>query len=168
MECSRRGLTMEGFLDWYSQNAWAAWLTLAVVLAGVETLSGDFVLLMLAGAALVAAGSALFLPLAAQFAVAAVVAVALLMIVRPVIRRRILESTPPPPPGYERLIGGRAHVLDTISDRTGRVKIEGEEWSARYRPEEGLLPAAPGAQVEVLEIDGATLVVRPAPAVQDH
>lgn len=159
---------MDGLAEWFANNAWAAWLGLALLLAGVETLSADFVFLMLAGAALAAAGSALFLPVAGQLAVAAVVAVALLMIVRPVVRRRLIDSTPPPPPGYERYIGERAFVLDPVTTHAGRVKIDGEEWSARYESGDNALPAAVGSEVEVVGIDGATLIVRPFLAIQDH
>jgi membrane protein implicated in regulation of membrane protease activity len=48
-------------------------------------------------------------------------------------------------------------VLQRVDQNGGRVKIGGEEWSARaYMPDQVL---EPGTEVEVVKIDGATALV---------
>ena len=155
---------MSGF-NWFSDNSWALWLGAALVLAGVEAATADFVFLMLAGGALAGALVAPFLPFGAQAVAAAVVGLGLLFLVRPVVRRRLLDSTPEQPGGVERYFGQRAMVVETVSDHDGRVKIDGEVWSARF--EESALPAGPGASVRVIGVSGATLLVAPLAQIQD-
>jgi membrane protein implicated in regulation of membrane protease activity len=59
--------------------------------------------------------------------------------------------------GSAALEGAKAIVLQRVDDRGGRVKIGGEEWSARsYTPDE-VFDA--GTQVEVAQIEGATALV---------
>jgi membrane protein implicated in regulation of membrane protease activity len=59
--------------------------------------------------------------------------------------------------GTAALEGARAIVLQRVDDRGGRVKIGGEEWSARaYVPDEAF---EVGTQVEVAQIQGATALV---------
>jgi membrane protein implicated in regulation of membrane protease activity len=48
-------------------------------------------------------------------------------------------------------------VLQRVDQNGGRVKIGGEEWSARaYMPDQVL---EPGTEVEVVQIEGATALV---------
>ena len=48
-------------------------------------------------------------------------------------------------------------MLQRVDQNGGRVKIGGEEWSARaYMPDQVL---EPGTQVEVAKIEGATALV---------
>jgi membrane protein implicated in regulation of membrane protease activity len=61
--------------------------------------------------------------------------------------------------GTAALIGRTAIVLDEVTDRSGRVRIGGEEWSARCYDETLTIPA--GARVDVLQIEGATALVYP-------
>ena len=59
--------------------------------------------------------------------------------------------------GAAALEGARAVVLQRVDEQGGRVRIGGEEWSARsYVPDEVF---DPGAQVEVARIEGATALV---------
>jgi membrane protein implicated in regulation of membrane protease activity len=48
-------------------------------------------------------------------------------------------------------------VLQQVDDSGGRVRIGGEEWSARAYMEGQVLE--PGTRVEVAQIDGATALV---------
>lgn len=153
-------------MDWLEQNAWAAWLGVALILAGVEAATADFVFLMLAGGALAAAVAALFLPFGGQVVAGVVVALGLLLLVRPVVKRRMLDSTPEQPAGVAAYVGQDALVIDTVTEHDGRVKIDGEVWSARY--ESSALPSAPGAVVTVIGVSGASLVVSPVAALQDE
>ena len=153
-------------MEWLEDNAWAAWLGVALVLAGVEAATADLVFLMLAGGALAAAIAAIFLPFGGQVIPGVVVAIGLLLLVRPVVKRRMLASTPDQPSGVAAYFGQDAVVIDTVTDNDGRVKIDGEVWSARL--ETAALPAAPGASVRVVGVSGATLLVSPVPEVQDE
>lgn len=58
--------------------------------------------------------------------------------------------------GTEALIGQSAEVLDDFHDGTGRVHVEGEDWSARSGG-----PASRGDSVEIVAVDGLVLEVRP-------
>ena len=59
--------------------------------------------------------------------------------------------------GTAALEGARAVVLQRVDQNGGRVRIGGEEWSARsYMPDQVL---EPGTQVEVVKIEGATALV---------
>lgn len=150
-------------MDWFTNNVWAIWLCAALILGSAELLTGDMTLLMLALAALAGAVTAGVLPglVAAQIAVAAVVALASLALVRPALRRQ-LETARGYRNSIETLVGSTAVVSAPIGpDSTGAVKVNGDTWTARAW--EPTLSLATSDQVEVVEIDGATLVVRPLP-----
>ncbi len=136
---------------------WLVWLIVAGVLGVAEVLTLTLVLGMLSVAALAAAlAAALTAPAAVDVAVFAVVAVLLLGVVRPVARRH--RGMPPSiRTGTDALVGRRALVLEQVNARGGRVKINGEVWTARSYDETQVIPV--GATVDVLDIDGATAVV---------
>ena len=137
--------------------AWLIWLIAAAILAGAETLSLDFVLLMCGGGAAAGAiAAAAGLPAAGQVASAVVAALVLLMFVRPVARRHLLAG-PSHVSGTAALVGRTAVVLSSVDDKDGRVRLNGAEWSARAMNEGEVLPA--GTTVRVHEIAGATAVV---------
>jgi membrane protein implicated in regulation of membrane protease activity len=137
--------------------AWVFWLIAAGVLAAAEALSVDFVLLMIAGGALAAAGvAAVGLPAAVQFGVFAVATLGLVTVVRPMAKRR-LELPTHERTGLDTLIGKTAVVTRTVDQHGGRVKLAGEEWSAEtYDPTQVL---EIGSTVRVMEIRGAAAVV---------
>ena len=59
--------------------------------------------------------------------------------------------------GSAALVGAPAVVLQRVDADGGRVRIGGEEWSARaFMPDQVL---EPGMRVEVAEIEGATALV---------
>jgi membrane protein implicated in regulation of membrane protease activity len=137
---------------------WAIWAIAAALLATGEIFTpGLFFLGPLALAALVAALVAMLATGAVgallAFIVMAVICVAVL---RPLARRHIrlpaISRT-----GTAALVGQKALVLEKVDGSGGRVKIGGEEWSARpFLEGEPLLV---GEQVEVAQIDGATALV---------
>jgi len=145
-------------MDWLGDHMWAAWLVAAVALAGLEIVSLDLVLVMLAGGAVVGALTALVGgPVALQVALALISAVGLLAVIRPNVVRR-LHSGPDLKTGAEALIGQRATVLREMSHALpGRVKIGGEEWTAAPYDEDDRIEA--GAVVDVVQIKGATAYV---------
>jgi membrane protein implicated in regulation of membrane protease activity len=137
--------------------AWAIWLILAAVLGVAEVLTLTFFLGAVALAAVVAAlvavaGGNLLLQLAA-FVGASALSVWLL---RPVARRHV--HTPPAiRTGTAALVGQRAVVLERVDEHSGRVRIGGEEWSARAFFEGQVIE--PGTRVEVARIEGASALV---------
>lgn len=138
---------------------WLPWLIAAGAFAAAEAASLTFVLLMFAGGAL--AGSltaALGGPVALQFIIAIVATVALLGGVRPIAKRHLLPSMSSIT-GTEALVGQEAIVLDRVDFRDGRIRLNGNEWSARSFDNAQVLPA--GTVVRVMKISGATALVLP-------
>ncbi|MFC4947673.1 NfeD family protein [Pseudonocardia sp. GCM10023141] len=135
------------------------WLILAIVLGAAEVLSGEFVLLMLAGGALVAAGaSALVAGPLVGVIVFVIVAPLLVFAVRPALRRKLERGIDPSVMHTKAHIGGPAFVVARVDGHGGRVKIGGEVWSARAYGDEVM---EEGARVTVIEISGATALVVP-------
>ncbi|MBD0861546.1 NfeD family protein [Gordonia sp. zg691] len=134
------------------------WLAAAIVLVVAEMFGGELVLLMLAGGAFAAAGVdfAFDAPLWVDGLVFALVSVLLLVAVRPIARRHML-TRPAVLMNTEALEGRSAVVTEQVDSRDGRVKIDGDVWSARTMDPEQVI--APGTRVTVVEIDGATAVV---------
>jgi membrane protein implicated in regulation of membrane protease activity len=144
-------------------HAWLIWLAIAVGLGFVELATMTLDLALLALAALSAAGvAALGLGIGFQFAAFFVVAVLLAVLVRPVARRH-LRSTPVIRSGTARLIGRTAVTLTEVNAADGRVKLAGEEWTARAYEEGTVIPE--GTTVDVFAIDGATALVHPRDAL---
>jgi membrane protein implicated in regulation of membrane protease activity len=149
-------------MDWLSENAWLTWLGLAIVLAAIEAATVDFVFIMFAGGALAGSvAAAVGAPVWLQIVVAVVSALLLLGILRPMARRRFLQSRVDHRIGAEGLLGRRAWVLQAVTETDGRVKLAGETWSARLA--DGSPPVAPGDEVVVIAIQGATAIVAPVP-----
>ena len=136
---------------------WVFWLLFAAVLAAGEVATLGFFLGAVALAALPAAlVAALGASLGIQLLVFILGAVASLAFIRPVARRH-LHTPPKIRTGTAALIGTRATVLDRVDSGGGRVKIGGEEWTARPYDEDDVYEE--GARVEVMKIDGATALV---------
>ncbi|MGI9001184.1 MAG: NfeD family protein [Pseudonocardia sp.] len=134
------------------------WLILGLVLIAAEVLSGEFVLLMLGGGALAAAGVS-FLPVepavgAIAFAVASVL---LLFAVRPMLRRRLEQSLDKSVMHHKALEGCSALVIAQVDGHGGRIKIGGDLWSARAY--DGHQVIEPGTRATVVHIEGATALV---------
>ncbi|WP_175954219.1 NfeD family protein [Schaalia sp. Marseille-Q2122] len=139
--------------------SWVWWVIAAVGLGIVELLTVDLIFLMLALAALCAAlASALGAPLIVQVAVFAIAAMILLFLVRPWAKAHLARSTPNVQTNAQSLVGMNAVVTEPLEGDNGRVRLDGEIWSARA-VNGALLPK--GTAVTVKEIDGATAVVMP-------
>jgi membrane protein implicated in regulation of membrane protease activity len=140
-------------------QSWLLWLIIAAVLGTAELMTATLDLLLLAVAALSAAGVAgLGLGTGLQLLAFAVTAGAMITLVRPVARRH-LRSHPQLRTGVAALIGREAVVLTPCGRDPGRVRIGGEEWSARSYDPDLLIPA--GTRVDVFAIEGATALVHP-------
>ncbi|HEV8602060.1 MAG TPA: NfeD family protein [Gaiellaceae bacterium] len=137
---------------------WFVWTIVAVALAVGEIFTpGLFFLGPVALAALLAAILALA-GIGVAFQMIAFIAgsIASLALLRPIARRHIhmpaMLRT-----GTAALVGSKAIVLQRVDVDGGRVRIGGEEWSARAYVEDQVLE--PGARVEVVKIEGATALV---------
>ncbi|HEX5878409.1 MAG TPA: NfeD family protein [Actinomycetota bacterium] len=137
------------------------WIILAAILGVAELLTLTAALGLLAVAALAAAGAAaLGLDVFWQGVTFAVVAVAGLVGIRPLVRRQLRPRFGPQHRfGVAALVGRQARVVQEVTGHAGRVRIGGEEWSARAYDETLVIP--PGTTVDVIEIEGATALVYP-------
>ena len=151
----------ENLIDWLGDNAWTLWLSLAFLLAVAEVLSLDLVLIMLAVGALAGAGVAAVAPGLwwLQVVVALAVAFGMLALLRPTLMARVRSM-----PGYRssaaKMVGSTGVVVAEVTRNGGEIKVDGQSWSARPYSAESVI--APGAEVEVYEVDGAIAVVYPA------
>jgi membrane protein implicated in regulation of membrane protease activity len=136
---------------------WVLWMIAAAALAIGEVATVSFFLGPIALAAVLAAiVAAVGGGLELQWAAFIVGSIGSLAIVRPIARRH-LHQPAAIRTGTAALVGSNAVVLERVDDRGGRVKIGGEEWSARTYDEDAVIE--PGARVEVLKIEGATALV---------
>ena len=134
------------------------WIVVAVGLAVGEVLTPG--MFFLGPVALAAAAAALAAGLGAGAAWSLVVfiagALASLAFLRPIARRHIrlpaLSRT-----GVDALVGRKALVTRRVDTHGGRVRIGGEEWTARAYLDGEVLEE--GATVDVVKIEGATALV---------
>ena len=144
---------------------WLIWIILAAALGVAEFFTMTFVLGLIAAAALVAGLlGAIGLPLVVQIIGFLAAAAAGLVLVKPIMDRQI-ERGPDIRSGTAALVGQSGVVLKEVNADEGRVKLQGEEWSARCLDEDLVIPV--GAHVDVMEIDGATAVVYPREALPE-
>lgn len=137
---------------------WLAWTIAAVLLALGEVFTpgmfflGPVALAAVAGAVAAAAGAAAWLQLVVFIAGAA----ASIGLLRPIARAH-LRMPAAIRTGTAALEGANALVLQRVDENGGRVRIGGEEWSARaFMPDQVI---EPGTRVEVVKIEGATALV---------
>jgi membrane protein implicated in regulation of membrane protease activity len=138
--------------------AWVIWAIVAVALAVGELLTPG--LFFLGPVALAAVAAAVVAAIGAGSAVQLIVfiagSLASLALLRPIARAHLhmpaLVRT-----GAAALEGARALVLQRVDVNGGRVRIGGEEWSARSYLDDQVIE--PGARVEVVKIEGATALV---------
>ena len=137
------------------------WIILAAIFGVAEILTLTAALGLLAVAALAAAGTAaLGVGVFGQCLTFAVVAVAALVGIRPLVKRQLRPRYGPQHRfGVAALVGRQARVVQEVTGDAGRVRIGGEEWSARAYDETLVIP--PGTTVDVIEIEGATALVYP-------
>jgi len=138
--------------------AWLVWVVVAALLAIGELLTPG--LFFLGPVALAAAAAALVSLLGGNSVFSVLVflvgSVASLAFLRPIARRHVrmpqLMRT-----GTDALVGRRATVTRQVDAAGGRVRIGGEEWSARSYLTDAVY--AEGATVDVVKIEGATALV---------
>jgi membrane protein implicated in regulation of membrane protease activity len=138
--------------------AWLIWALVAVLLTVGELLTpGMFFLGPVALAAVVAGvAAAVGLGVVVQLVLFIAGSLATLLFLRPVARRH-LRMPAAIRTGAAALEGTKAVVMQRVDANGGRVRIGGEEWSARAYLDDQVLE--PGARVEVVKIEGATALV---------
>jgi membrane protein implicated in regulation of membrane protease activity len=138
--------------------AWLIWAIAAVLLSVGEIFTpGLFFLGPVALAAVAAAVVALVgVGVAAQLVAFIAGSIATVLFLRPIARRH-LHMPAAIRTGTAALEGRKALVLQRVDNNGGRVRIGGEEWSARAYMEGQILE--PGTRVEVVKIEGATALV---------
>jgi membrane protein implicated in regulation of membrane protease activity len=140
-------------------DSWIIWLILAAALGVAEIFTLTAALGIIAVAALATAGvAAVGLPGVVQAIFFLAASGGGLAMVRPIALRH-LQQPPAQRFGVSALVGKVAYVTREVTGRDGRVRIGGEEWSARAYDESLVIPV--GATVDVFEIEGATALVYP-------
>ena len=131
--------------------AWLIWSLVAVLLAVGEIFTpGMFFLGPVALAAVVSGvAAAVGAGVVVQLIVFIAGAVGSVWVVRPIARRHLHMPAA--------LEGAKAVVVQRVDANGGRVRIGGEEWSARAYMDDQVLE--PGTHVEVVKIEGATALV---------
>ena len=137
---------------------WLIWALVAVLLAAGELATpGMFFLGPVALAAVVAGvAAAVGLGVVVQLLLFVAGSIASVWILRPIAQRH-LHMPAALRTGTAALEGTKALVLQRVDANGGRVRIGGEEWSARAYMEDQVIE--PGTRVEVVKIDGATALV---------
>ncbi|TML28330.1 MAG: NfeD family protein [Actinobacteria bacterium] len=138
--------------------AWLIWALAAVLLTVGEILTPGMFFLGPVALAAVAAGvaAAVGLGVVVQLLVFIAGSLTSLLFLRPIARRH-LRMPAAIRTGAAALEGAKAVVVQRVDANGGRVRIGGEEWSARAYMEDQVLE--PGARVEVVKIEGATALV---------
>ncbi|MEJ1200478.1 MULTISPECIES: NfeD family protein [unclassified Streptomyces] len=140
-------------------DPWLIWLIIAGVLIVAEIFTLTAALGMLGAAALITAGSAAAgLSPPFQFLVFTVVATVTVLFVRPIALRHVTKPQTTRF-GVDALVGKAAYVVSEVTGMEGRVRIDGEEWTARSYDETLVIPQ--GKTVDVMEISGSTALVYP-------
>ncbi|HXS66373.1 MAG TPA: NfeD family protein [Streptosporangiaceae bacterium] len=140
-------------------HLWVVWLIAAAVLGVAELLTTTLALALVAVGALAAAlASALGASGGIQIAVFIAVSLVGIVAIRPFALKR-LQRRPTLRTGTAALVGKTGYVLAEVSPHGGRIRIGGEEWSARPYDEMSVIPS--GSTVDVLQITGATALVHP-------
>jgi membrane protein implicated in regulation of membrane protease activity len=136
-------------------SAW--WFIGAAVMGIILMFTVEFTFAMLAVGALAAGFAGLLgVPFYWCIVIFAVVSAGLTIFLRRPLMRKF-KSDQRPVTGTAALIGKKARAIDPITSTSGRVKLNGEVWTARMRKGK----VAEDAYVRVIDIEGATAIVEP-------
>ena len=135
--------------------AWLVWAIVAAALAVGEIFTPGLFFLGPIALAAVVAGVVALVGAAAWLQLLVFIA-ASVGFLRPLARRHLhmpqISRT-----GTAALVGAQAVVTTRVDGTGGRVRIGGEEWSARSYADDAVYE--PGTRVEVVRIEGATALV---------
>lgn len=151
---------MDSLLQTYQAHAFWFWVGLGAALLAIEVLTGTGWLLWAAAtAAVVGVAAMLGLPPAYAILLYAGLTIVSTLLARRYVPKSLQSRRHDINDNVARLIGHRGMAVGPFDGRLGRVFIDGKEWAAEL---DGDPPLAPGAQVQVVAVDGARLRVRPA------
>ncbi len=136
---------------------WYVWLIAAGIFFIIEIATVGFLIFWLGVGALLAMIVSLFTDsILIQTAVFVISSCILIPLTKPIIKR--FDKDKPLKTNAYSLVGGTGIVTEDIKplEAHGLVKINGEVWSAKADKD---IPR--GTEIEVLEIDGVKLIVKP-------
>lgn len=143
----------------FSGAAALVWLILAIIFLVAEALTVTLISVWFAIGAILAMlaaifGGALWLQILIFIAASGVLVLATKPLSEKLINKRSISTN------ADRVIGQRAIVTVMISNQTaqGQVRVLDQLWSARSSDD---VPIAEGSVVEVIEIQGVKLIVKP-------
>jgi membrane protein implicated in regulation of membrane protease activity len=145
-------------MDWFSGNEHWVWLTLGLVLAGLEMLVPGVYLIWLAVAAIITGVLTYTLELSMPAQVIDFVFLSLIIAfsAKRFLRDKPIESSDPLMNRRgARMVGETALVVQAIEHGSGRVKLGDSEWIARGPN------VAAGERVRISGSEGAILLVEP-------
>lgn len=137
---------------------WITWLVLAGIFFIAEMLTAGFLIFWLGvGAILAMLLSFITDNLFVQIAVFVVTSIVLIVATKPIVKKFVDKKTIVT--NSYSLIGQKAIVIEDINsiESKGKVKINGEVWSAKTSDENII---EKGTEVEITEITGVKLVVK--------
>ncbi len=135
------------------------WLIVVAVLLVLEILTLGLTTIWFAGGAFVAFLAGMCqAPLWIQIILFLAVSIVLLIFTRPIVEKHLNNNREKT--NVDSLVGKQGKVIEEIDNfnQTGRVMLNGMEWTARSVSQEGKIPVE--TKVEVMEIKGAHLVVQ--------
>ncbi|WP_022872592.1 NfeD family protein [Nesterenkonia alba] len=151
-------------IEWFGENLWAAWLSLAFILLVLEVFSLDLLFIMLAAGSVAAmtvalAGGAWWL----QIIIGCVVALLMIGAVRPIALKHLKKGPEDQLTNVDRLTGTEAQAIETVTATEGLAEVDGDTWSARAA---GNYTIEAGTHAVVESIDGAIVYLKPAPSIE--
>ena len=152
-------------MDWLSGNDHWVWLTLGLMLAGLEMLIPGVYLIWLAAAAIITGVLTLTLDLSLPVQLIDFVFLSLIVAfsAKRFLGERPIESSDPLMNRRgARLVGETALVVQAIEHGSGRVRLGDSEWLA-HGPN-----AAAGERVRISGSEGAILLVEPVTLLTDE
>ncbi len=136
------------------------WLCVFIIMLAIEVVTLGLTTIWFAGGALVAGILSLFnAPILLQIGAFIVISAVLMIFTRPIAVRYFNDKRVRT--NAESLIGERATVTITVDNagETGEAVIGGMVWSARSYVSDEVIPE--GTRVEVMDIRGVKLIVKP-------
>lgn len=143
------------------------WLILALIFLVGELLTAGFFLIAFGiGAALAAVAALLGIDIIWQLAIFVGVSAVTVFSLRR-FADTVSPTKQPAQVGIDRVLGKKAVVVETINalNGTGIVRVDAEEWRALPEDESVIIPEK--SAVEILEVRGTRLVVRPVSVNKD-
>lgn len=139
---------------------WQIWLIISGLFFIGEIITVGFLVLWLSIGSLLAMVVSIFAPdaIILQTSIFLISSTLLILFTKPLVDKYITRKTVPT--NVNTLIGKKAIVLTSINslEATGQVKVNGETWSAKTETEEII---EIGTEVEILQVDGVKLLVKP-------